>query len=177
MEKLLQLFRKSNAEFLKRDSELIASGVSERCLCGALMLFLHNTIQKSPFKDYYADVEYNRNDKRIKTIIDDQEYIIPITCDLIVHSRGSIFNQDNLIAIEMKKSSASFREKLKDKIRLKALTRDTFDNMWPYDGKTYPQHVCGYLLGVYYEINIRSRFIDLEYYERGEIVTTERIRF
>ncbi|MFI8711988.1 hypothetical protein [Brevibacillus brevis] len=177
MEKLLQLFRKSNAEFLKRDSNLIASGVSERCLCGALMLFLHNSIQKSPFKEYYVDVEYNRNDKRIKTIMDEQEHIIPITCDLIVHSRGAILNQDNLIAIEMKKSSASFGEKLKDKIRLKALTRDTFDNMWSYDGKTLPQHVCGYLLGVYYEVNISSRFIDIEYYERGEMIKTERIHF
>ena len=39
-------------------------------------------------KDYYVDVEYNRNKGKIKTIIDDNENVININCYLIIHSRG-----------------------------------------------------------------------------------------
>jgi len=37
-----------------------------------------------------------------KTIKGSSEEVVTINCDLIVHSRGTDFNQDNLIAIEMK---------------------------------------------------------------------------
>ena len=35
----------------------------------------------------------------VKTIIDQNEVITNITCDLIVHSRGTYIEQDNLIAL------------------------------------------------------------------------------
>ena len=70
-----------------------------------------------------------------------------------MHSRGNHIEQDNLIAIEMKKSNASEEEKQKDKDRLKALTKDSFDDVWSFDGTTLPEHVCRYLIGIYYEIN------------------------
>ncbi len=50
--------------------------------------------------------------------------VIPITWDIIVQSRGEYINQDNLIAIEMKKSSNTKAEKDKDRERLIALTED-----------------------------------------------------
>ena len=148
--------------------------VSERALCGALMIHLNRLMVKDKsLEGYYTDVEYNRNRGNIKTIqktIQGPEaQIINVTCDLIMHSRGNHIEQDNLIAIEMKKSNASEEEKQKDKDRLKALTKDSFDDVWSFDGTTFPEHVCRYLIGVYYEINFSKRKIFLEYYKQGEL--------
>ena len=35
--------------------------VSERTLCGALMLALNDVIRKKGYEGYFVDVEYNRN--------------------------------------------------------------------------------------------------------------------
>ena len=86
-----------------------------------------------------------------------------------MHSRGKNIAQDNLIALEMKKSNASAEEKQSDKERLMALTRDTFDDVWSFDGTTLPEHVCRYIIGIYYEINFGKRTILLEYYKQGEL--------
>ena len=131
------------------------------------------------FAGYHVDVEYNRNKGAIKTIYktikSSHEQVIPISCDLIVHSRGEIVKQDNLIAIEMKKSTALRLEKAKDSERLIALTKDSFDDVWSFDGKVLPEHVCRYILGVYYEINFHRQSIIIEYYRKGCRVKTQII--
>ncbi len=175
--RLIHIFEKANNDFIMKEMNLILSGVSERTLCGALMLFLSNEIRESLFREYYVDVEYNRNNGKIKTIKNNREEVITINCDLIVHSRGEIIEQDNLLALEMKKSTASDREKLKDKERLMALTKDTFDDVWSYDGKSFPEHVCRYILGVYYEVNIQKRTIQIEYYRKGALFEKYEISF
>lgn len=171
-QEMVDLFERANAAFLKHDKALFANQVSERTLCGALMLHIHDIISRDrKFAGYHADVEYNRNKGAIKTIRKtikgpDSE-IIPINCDLIVHSRGEIMEQDNLIAIEMKKSTATSANKEKDRERLVALTKDSFDGVWFFDGKDLPEHVCRYVLGVYYEINYKRKSILIEYYRKG----------
>lgn len=69
----------------------------------------------------------------------------------------------------MKKSNAPSAEKQKDRERLIALTKDSFDDVWAWD-HNLPEHVCRYVLGVYYEINYRQKEIYIEYYRRGELV-------
>ena len=141
------------------------------------MLELHHAVQKSGYNDYYVDVEYNRNAGKLKTIINNDFCITNITCDLIVHSRGENIKQDNLIAIEMKKHTATREEKQNDINRLIALTKDSYDDVWSYDGKTLPEHVCGYIIGIYYEINIRLRKIIIKYYSEGVQVANNIISF
>lgn len=34
-------------------------------------------------------------------------------------------------------------------------------------GKVFPENVCGYGLGVYYEVNFRKKSILVEYYKNG----------
>ena len=172
---MIRLFECANAAFLKHDKALLANQVSERTLCGALMLHIHDIISHDKkFAGYHVDVEYNRNKGTIKTIYKTIKgphlEIIPINCDLIVHSRGEIVKQDNLIAMEMKKSTATHRSKDKDRERLIALTKDSFDDVWSFDGKTLPEHVCRYVLGVYYEINYKQKSILIEYYRKGRMV-------
>lgn len=37
------------------------------------------------------------------------------------------------------------------------------------DGTALPEHVCGYLLSVYYEINIQETTVQIEYYCKGRL--------
>ena len=118
-ERLMRLFIDSSEAFITDEPALILSGVSERCLCGSFMLRLRGFLDKSEFRDYYCDIEYNRNfDGNIKTIIDDQHVVLDITCDLIVHSRGLNPDRDNLIAIEMKRDIHSPLAKDSDRKRI-----------------------------------------------------------
>lgn len=178
IQEIVGIFEKASKCFLQEQKAFILSGVSERSLCGELMKYLAKEINKTDFSKYHVDVENNRNEGgKLKTIKNDKEVVIPITCDIIVHSRGENINQDNLIAIEMKKSSNKKVEKDKDRDRLIALTKDSFDNIWSYDGKTFPEHVCRYLLGVYYEINLETRLVEIEYYMKGEFQKNYIVRF
>lgn len=168
---MMVIFGKANSSFLEIEAnDGIHLGVSERSLCGSLMLHLRKALDESDYCNYYVDTEYNRNEGgKLKTIVNGSETPVKITCDLIVHSRGKIVDQDNLIAIEMKRSTRPKDEKDRDRIRLRCLTRDSFDNIWSYDGKTLPGHVCRYALGVYYELDSRNRLAKIEYYSKGEI--------
>ena len=40
---------------------LFQTRVSERTLCGALMIEIHEVLKRTKFSDYFVDVEYNRN--------------------------------------------------------------------------------------------------------------------
>lgn len=179
---LKKIFSLANGDLISIDKDLLEINVSERTLCGALMLHLHERLKQTIYSAYYVDVEYNRNKGgKLKTIaktIQGPEFdVIRINCDLIVHSRGKYVDQDNLIAIEMKKSTRSNSDKEKDRIRLKCLTKDSFDDIWSFDGKSLPEHVCRYIIGIYYEINYDKRLITLEYYYKGKLESFERITY
>ena len=125
-ETLVHVFEEANRLFLENDIELIESNVNERTLCGAFMLHMHDIIKNdNKFAGYYTDIEYNRNKGAIKTAVKTINgpdlKVIKINCDIILHSRGCHPEQDNLIAIEMKKSSRPSREKNEDRLRLMAL--------------------------------------------------------
>lgn len=171
LDEMIQLFETANNSFLNGDYELFESGVAERTLCGSLQKHINNIIcGNNYYFDYYTDVEYNRNNGKLKTILNDDLNPINIQCDLILHSRGHHPEQDNLIVIEMKKSTRSAADKVRDRNRLRALTKDSFNDVWSFDGKTLPEHVCRYVLGVYYEINYARKTILIEYYAKGDII-------
>lgn len=153
---------------MKQDKSLIDSDISERTLCGALKSHLEKNLRRYKIKGYFVDVEYNRNNGQVKTILDENYEVVNIQCDLIIHSRGENFKQDNLLAIEMKKSYRSEESKKSDRLRLRALTKSTYDkDVWAYDGRSFPEHVCRYIIGVFYEIDEKNRRIFLEYYRNG----------
>ena len=177
-EKLVSMFDRAVQGFLRNESENISNDVSERNLCGRLAIALENALPEYGLESYYADTEYNRKQNgEIKTILNDQMCVIRISCDLIVHSRGEEIEQDNLIAVEMKKAQRPESDKDSDRMRLRALTKDPDDGMWSNDGRTSPQHVCGYMLGVYMEIDDTERTCRFEYYKRGEKQSESLVRF
>ncbi|EZH65916.1 hypothetical protein DH09_13895 [Bacillaceae bacterium JMAK1] len=178
------IFDRSNQKFLKKNKQLILNDASERALCGQLMMCLNEELICAGYGKYYTDVEYNRNkfnsnnQNRRKSIKNERREIIYVICDIIAHSRGNNKIQDNLIAIEMKKTNGGNKKsKCTDKERLKALTRDTYDDNWEYDGTSLPEHVCRYILGVYYEVDIVNRIVSIEYYQKGEVRDTNSMNF
>lgn len=177
-DEMVELFEKANCIFVNHNQELFESNVSERTLCGALKESIDYVKNESAYFEYHTDVEYNRNKNgTLKTIINNDFEIVKINCDLILHSRGKCVELDNLIAIEMKKSNRPNKEKVSDRNRLIALTKNSYnDEVWSYDGKTLPEHICRYVLGVYYEINLKEQIIYLEYYRRGEKVNSKQFR-
>lgn len=169
---LEKIFEDANKSFLKKNTMLFETRVSERTLCGALMIELHEVLKRTKFSDYFVDVEYNRNiggtlKTLKKTICGLDEQIVTINCDLIVHSRGQNVLCDNLIALEMKKSTGRQVDKDNDRNRLECLTKSPEQDVWSYGGKALPEHVCGYGLGIYYEVDFRRKIVLVEYYKEG----------
>lgn len=172
MENLLtELFDETVNIFFAEEAQNILDDVAERNLCGRLAINLTPKLQEYKLLGYYADPEYNRKQGgQVKTILDGEMNEITIQCDLIVHSRGEIIGQDNLIAIEMKKSTRPKVERVADRIRLRAMTQDSYDDVWSNDGVTHPEHVCGYFVGVYMILNRTARSCSFEYYQHGNLV-------
>ncbi len=167
---LIKLFEESNERFINNNQELFMYRVSERTLCGALMLELYKSLIENGFGDYYVDVEYNRhlgNDLKIfRKDIATSESFKGIYTDLIVHSRGKKTECDNLIALEMKKSNSKKEYKDNDKKRLAALT--TMPGVYDFQSQKSNQYVFGYEYGIYYEINFNKGEVFTQYYKEGE---------
>lgn len=115
---LIILLLKAVKAFVREDKVLLDRMVSERALCGALMLRLYSCLQDTQFAGYFVDVEFNKS-KRLQG----EEFLyevkrLPngkyITTDIIIHGRGMGAKPDNLIAIEMKKKTDG-RQRYKEK--------------------------------------------------------------
>lgn len=176
VDQLKDLFERSFEMFIDSDLESIL--VNERNLCGRLSIHLSGLLNEYGLGNYFVDPEYNRKqDGRIKTILDEDFKVVTINCDLILHSRGNTVENDNFIAIEMKKSNRPKEEKDRDRKRLRALTKSSFDDVWSADGQVHPEHVCNYKLGIYLELDIPTRTFILEQYERGNMQNEQILHF
>lgn len=155
-ENLKAMFWAANSAFLENHVILLNRELSERCLCGALMCELNKQLEKRHWKKYHADIEFNRafenTINNVKQLPDEEGTPKCVFPDIIVHSRGKV-TPDNLLALEMKKSTARREAKGRDKNRLSLLTI------------SYPYR---YKLGVYYEINHKKRQILVEFYQNGK---------
>ncbi|MGR5139983.1 hypothetical protein [Vibrio jasicida] len=165
------LFNISFEAFLNHDSSLVSSQVSERCLCARLAFQLEEQAKNCGLEGYFADVEYNRNKGSKKTLVNDDYKEVTICCDLLLHSRG-VKKQDNLIAIEMKKSGRDPQETIDDCDRLTVLTRPEYE-----DGRHNEKHVCGYKLGVFIYVNYQDQRFELKYFENGLVVNSAVVPF
>lgn len=162
------IFEDALSEFVVSEGESLLGDVSERNTCGRLAIYIERQLLADKITGYYADVEYNRKQLgQVKTIINNQLEVVQITPDLIVHSRGEMPpRHDNLIVIEAKKINRPEREKNDDRARLQAMTRTPFDGVWSWDG-CHPEHVCGYAVGIFMEIDIKQRCLCLEFFKKG----------
>lgn len=161
LKNLKGMFWEANRAFLENHASLLKRELSERCLCGALMCELNKQLEKNACNNYYADIEFNRafenTINNVKHLPDEEGTTKRVFPDIIVHSRGKV-TPDNLLALEMKKSTARREAKERDKNRLSLLT-----SSYPYK----------YKLGVYYEINPKKRQILVEFYKTGRKISTD----
>ncbi len=161
-------------EFLGREHDNIQADISERNLCGRLMLHLDAATEGFELREYFTDTEYNRNlgdPKRIRHNPEDAPVII--TCDLILHGRGRL-SPDNLIAIEMKKKKHSRASKDADRRRLEALTRSRAAASRLSRSQ---DHVYGYQLGLFIELDTKRTAYLIEVYKVGAKVDELRAYF
>lgn len=161
LENLKAMFLAANRSFIENHASLLKRELSERCLCGALMCELNKQLEKNACNNYYADIEFNRafenTINNVKDLPDEEGTPKRVFPDIIVHSRGKV-TPDNLLALEMEKSTARREAKERDKNRLSLLT-----SSYPYK----------YKLGVYYEINNKRRQILVEFYKTGRKISTD----
>lgn len=150
---LIGIFEKAKEKFLKDEKEIIRIDINERTLSARLMfhlqtILLEDELYREKYKTYSVDCEYNRiNEDKIKTlkryenfeIDDNSDKIRKIFPDIILHKRKE---EDNLIVIEMKKSTSNNIDcKEKDRERLKIMTNLNDPNNF------------NYTLGVYFEVD------------------------
>jgi hypothetical protein len=173
IELIQDILERSLAEFFRREANNLVNGVNERNSCGRLATYMQQIATGSGLGHYFADNEFNRKQGRqIKTILGKDMKVVTINCDLILHSRGESIAEDNLIAIEMKKAGRPTREKTADRLRLCAMTKSSYDGVWSNDGTAHPEHVCGYRIGAYVELNNTTRKARVEYFMKGKRVAS-----
>ena len=138
-EELIDIFEKAKNEFLEKEKSIIKNDTNERTLTQRLAFYLELQLRKNiKYENYSVDCEYNRKEEDIKRLKfgknTDKKEIYP---DIIVHQRKI---KNNLIAIEMKKTTSRNTDKIKDIEKLKALTDE--------------KNCYSYILGIYFELDI-----------------------
>jgi hypothetical protein len=155
------VFREALDQFLAREFALVRKNAHEQALCHRLAMYVEHSANERSLDGYWVDTEYNRhgdNVKRIRHAVTGDP--IPIVCDLLLHSRGEL-PRDNLIAVEMKKADGDHDDKRRDRERLQSLTKACTEEN--------PDHVCGYELGYYVEIDVKAATVLIEEYRAGEL--------
>lgn len=176
IEKLRNLFYESLNDFFSSEAENIEAGIAERNLCSRLAMILEPKAHRAGLTSYFADVEYNRKNGRVKTMIDQNEVIVRINCDLLLHSRGRL-EVDNLIAIEMKKSERPTQEEIDDCERLRILTKTNYNDIVVLEGDLEEQHVCGYKLGYFLWIDTESKTYRLKEFSSGNFISEQEVQY
>ncbi|MFZ8073972.1 hypothetical protein ACO1G0_02910 [Fusobacterium watanabei] len=150
---LIDIFEKAKNEFLEKEKAIIKNDTNEKTLTQRLAFYLELQLRKNiKYENYSVDCEYNRKEEDIKRLkfgknIDKKE-IYP---DIIVHQRKI---KNNLIAIEMKKTTSRNTDKIKDIEKLEALT----DRKNSYH----------YTLGIYFELDITDNNNIIKFFVDGK---------
>jgi hypothetical protein len=177
-DELDSLFLNAFEDFKIKSKQNIQNNTSERNWCGILYYCLIQEIQKhKTYHSYFIDIEYNRNHGELKNVINESNGII---MDIIIHKRGEV-PDDNLIAIEMKKSSRSESAKRADRTRLRKITKsyspDNTEHQKYFSKETnYPKFIFGYKRGFYIEINNTSKdnkiYFKIIAFKEGKLLNT-----
>lgn len=154
-EELIDIFEKAKNEFLEKEKTIIKNDTNERTLTQRLAFYLELQLRKNiKYENYSVDCEYNRKEEDIKRLKfgknTDKKEIYP---DIIVHQRKI---KNNLIAIEMKKTTSKNTDKIKDIEKLEALT----DRKNDYH----------YTLGIYFELDITDNNNIINFFVDGEVI-------
>lgn len=106
-------------DLYRKDYFNIRNGVSERNICARLAHHMEMIMhEKHDYRDYFADVEYNRKNDGSGKHYDNKKKISPkMVADLIVHKRNA---ENNLLAVEMKRWN-NYEKRKADRDRLESV--------------------------------------------------------
>lgn len=169
-----EIFYNANKLFIKDNIRNIELGVSEVTLQGNFSQAFKEILKEMKICNYYSEINYNKNKHFTKCIINEKMEYFDIFCDLIIHSCGENLEQDNLLAIEMKKKE-NRKDRLKDKKRLEIMTSDSYVGEILFD--ELPLYICRYSLGIFYDLDVKKRQIKLDFYQHGELIKTQTIHY
>jgi len=170
----LKIFYNANKLFIKDSIRNIELGVSEVTLQGNFSQAFKEILKEMKIYNYYSEINYNKNKHFTKCIINEKMEYFDIFCDLIIHSCGENLEQDNLLAIEMKKKE-NRKDRLKDRKRLEIMTSDSYVGEILFD--ELPTYICRYSLGIFYDLDVKKRQIELDFYQHGELIKTQTIHY
>ena len=158
-----QCFEEAVARFLEKEAVLLELDANERTLCAQLSNHITVLLPEYKLDGYHADIEYNRTKNFDKKIIYALDFKMrKVICDLILHSRGIKEENDNLLALEMKKWTPTEKCRLdcdSDRRRLMALTMPAL-----------PDCVGDYSLGIFMRIDKARKVCIFEEYRLGSRV-------
>ncbi|SRR5258705_5928950 len=158
------LFKEALAQFVGREYALVRKNAHEQAMCHRLAWYVEHSKDRHGLEGYWVDTEYNRhgdNVKRIRHAVTGEP--INVICDLLLHSRGELAD-DNLIAVEMKKTDGDEADKQRDRERLQALTTACREG-------SEPDHVCGYKLGYFVQVDMKNAAVLIEEFRAGVLVS------
>lgn len=170
----LKIFYNANKLFIKDNIRNIELGVSEVTLQGNFSQAFKEILKEMKICNYYSEINYNKNKHFTKCIINEKMEYFDIFCDLIIHSCGENLEQDNLLAIEMKKKE-NRKDRLKDRKRLEIITSDSYVGEILFD--ELPPYICRYSLGIFYDLDVKKRQIELDFYQHGKLIKTQTIHY
>jgi hypothetical protein len=163
------LFNEALKEFIAREFALLRKNAHEQAMCHRLAWYVEKSKDRHELEGYWVDTEYNRhgdNVKRIRHPVTGEP--IAIICDILLHGRGELAD-DNLIAVEMKKADGDEADKQRDRERLQALTTACPEGQ--------PDHVCGYKLGYFVEVGVKTASVLVEEYREGKLTQKGALDF
>ena len=150
-------------DLLNLDYDLFNLRVSEQCLCARLCHYVQIRANNDPeLSHHIADVEFNRNVGGIRKRMQGGQ---AITVDLVLHGRGraAVQGRENVLALEMKKSSGRHDVYLADRTRLINLTQQN-----PIQAPGGEAFVFGFELGVFMVVNFAQNEVAIEYFIGGQ---------
>lgn len=163
-------FAQAVQNFWTKDKNLIASGISERCLCGRLAYHLQIEVDAcNKLRGYYADVEYNRICTGDNTYSHKKNNNNLVIVDLILHNRKpSSSPNSNLLILEMKKNSGIVPDT--ERIRLKEATgeRKKDNYVKATRQKANNHNMYNYKLGIFMNIEYPNKDCTFEIYQDGK---------
>lgn len=122
-ERLENAIKESLIDLIDQDGELFTLKINENdekngrklhevCINGRLSMHLFNCIRPllgERNQDYFADIEFNRNGEREKSVIIDGEKQV-VRPDIIIHNRKCGDEKSNFLIVECKKGGCSRKD-------------------------------------------------------------------
>ena len=157
---IMYIFLNSVEDVYLYDAVNIGDGVSEWNICARLAMYfekrmhaydyLHRT---EKFKNYYADVEYNRSYNGNLKIVDGNK----VRCDMIVQTREE--TKPNYLVLELKKPDN--QQKREDDIReIKRM-------VMPREQGTADYYNCGTHMGIFMDYNKENYWGTVYWYDKS----------